>query len=66
LDVRVKRIEWNESVKGWKAFIKNRTNYTVKIMVQAISGLPEQQPLLPAGSQQLTLGPQAEGNDDAV
>lgn len=61
LNVRVKRIEWDNSVKGWKATIKNNTNYTVKMNVQG-DLLPANNPntVLPAGGQQLTLGPQAE------
>jgi hypothetical protein len=63
LDVRVKRIEWDDGVKGWKATIKNNTNFTVKITVQGDFYDPSILPakILPAGGQQLTLGPQAEG-----
>jgi hypothetical protein len=62
LNIRVKRIEWDDSVKGWKATIKNNTNYTVKISVQGDFYSPNVTPvkILPAGGQQLTLGPQAE------
>ena len=60
--IRVKRIEWNISSKTWKATIKNNTNYTVKINVQGDFYNPNILPatILPAGGQQLTLGPQAE------
>jgi hypothetical protein len=34
VDVRVKRIEWNDSTKKWQATLKNISNYTVKILVQ--------------------------------
>jgi hypothetical protein len=62
LDVRVKRIEWDDAVKGWKATIKNNTNFTVKIKVQGDYYSPNVTPanILPAGGRQLTLGPQAE------
>jgi hypothetical protein len=61
LNLRVKRIEWDDSVKGWKATIKNNTNYTLKMNVQG-DLLPAANPNapVPTGGQQLTLGPQAE------
>lgn len=61
LNLYVKRIEWDDSVKGWKATIKNKTNYTVKMNVQGdLLPAGNLNTPLPAGGQQLTLGPQAE------
>ncbi|RPI76177.1 MAG: hypothetical protein EHM45_13720 [Desulfobacteraceae bacterium] len=60
LDVRVKRIEWDDSAKTWKATVKNNTNFTLKFSVQGYLWPAGTNSPVPAGGQQLTLGPQAE------
>ena len=59
-DVRVKAIVWDQAAKTWKATVKNNTGFTLKVTVQADLlpagfGTP-----VPAGGQQLTLGPMAQ------
>lgn len=60
LDVRVKRIEWNDNAKTWRATVKNFTNYTVKIFVQGYLWPAGANTPVAAGGSQVTLGPQAE------
>lgn len=66
LDVRVKRIEWDNGAKSWKATVKNNTNFTLKITVQGYLWPAGTNNPLPAGGQQLTLGPQAEKTSMAL
>lgn len=61
VDVRVARLEWNDTAKTWVATIKNLSDYTVKLIVQGYLWPAGTNTPVPAGGQQLMLAPHAEG-----
>ncbi|AHE99899.1 hypothetical protein [Thioalkalivibrio paradoxus] len=61
LNVRVRRIEWDDSAKSWRATLRNHTDFTAKMVVQGYLWPEGQNVAVPAGGQRLTLGPGEDG-----
>ncbi len=61
VDVSVRRIEWDNAQKKWRATLKNRTDFYVKMGVQGYIRPPGTQDLgTPAGGVVIMISPQSQ------
>jgi hypothetical protein len=66
LNVKITRIEWDDSAKTWRATLKNFTDYTVKMGVQGYLWPADANTSVPAGGQRLTINPLEEKTSMAL
>jgi hypothetical protein len=60
VNVKIKRIEWNNTTQSWRAIIKNFTQYNLILSVQGYFFTGAGGSLHPAGSDIITIGSNAE------